>query len=437
MSTASDKKGLVLVAVLWVIMVLIVIAAGVGRNSRLDTKVCLVRTDEFRCKWTCRAGTERAIAVLNDDLRGSDSLEDLWSENDTDFNDVRLGECIFTVQVTDEASKLNINTVSREQLLRLEREGMTEEIADAIIDWRDDDDEPRGGGAEAGYYENLRYGYRIRNAPFKTIRELLMVKGVAEQMLYGEDTNLNGRLDYNEKDGDESAPPDNEDDKLDKGWIAYFTCYSYDKNKDASGNERTNINKADENTLRQELNLTPGHAKWIVENRSYESIADLINEDSPKEAKKGSNNDSDENVIAERLDLQTFKDIADKITVNDEEIIPGKVNVNTGPREVLAALLGDDETSKQLADEIVTYRDSLVSGMQSIGEVLNVQSMSVKTFKKIANNITTRCVARVDRGMVRGTRLRTEAVVDRNQSPCKTLYWYQGAGPTVVRPETQ
>jgi hypothetical protein len=48
MSTAIDNKGLVLVAVLWVIMVLIVIAAAVGRNARLDTKVCAVRTDELQ-----------------------------------------------------------------------------------------------------------------------------------------------------------------------------------------------------------------------------------------------------------------------------------------------------------------------------------------------------------------------------------------------------
>jgi type II secretory pathway component PulK len=444
MGTAGNEKGLVLVAVLWVIMVLIVIAASVGRNSRLDTKVCLVRTDEARCKWVCRAGTERAIAVLNEDLRGSDSLKDLWSENDTDFNDVRLGECIFTVRVVDEAGKLNVNTVTKEQLLRLERQGMTEEIADAIIDWRDKDDDPREGGAEVGYYKNLRYGYQIRNERFRTIRELLLVKGVTEEMLYGEDTNLNNRLDYSEKDGDESPPPDNEDDKLDRGWIAYLTCYSYDKNRDASGSERTNINEAEEETLVQELNISRPHAKWIVEKRSYNSIADLIDEDSPKEPERDSSNDSDETVTAQRLDLQTFKDIADRITIANDEIIPGKVNINTASREVLAALVGDDDTAEQLADAIITYRDSLLSGMQSIAEVLNVQSMNVKTFKKFANNITTRsdvftirCVARADRGRLSGTRLRTEAVVDRNQSPCKTLYWYQGAGPTILRPETQ
>jgi len=430
--------------VLWLVMVLILIAAVVGRNNRLDTKVCIARTEELRCKWACRAGMETAVAILNDDLRGSDNLTDLWSENDTDFNNVRLGECIFTVRVVDEASKLNINTVSREQLLRLEREGMTEEIADAIIDWRDKDDTPHQGGVERGYYQNLRYGYSIRNGLFRTIRELLLVKGVTEELLYGEYTNLNGELDYNEKDGDESPPADNRDDKLDQGWIAYLTCYSYDKNKDASGNERININEANEEKLTEELNISKPHAKWIVKNREkekYESIADLINDKSPKEAKRDSKEESDEAVA---LDLETFKDIADKITVDDKKRIPGKVNINTAPKEVLAVLLGGDETAKQLADEIINHRGSLLSGMQSIAEVLNVKSVNVKTFKKIANLITTRsdvftvrCLATADRGRVPGAKLQTEVVVDRSSTPCKIFYWYQGAGPSLRRPQAR
>ena len=444
MGATGGKKGLVIVAVLWVVMLLIVIVAVVGRNSQFDTKICVGRTDELRCRWACRAGVETAIAVLNDDLRGSDSLTDSWSENEEDFNNVKLEQCYLTVRVVDEASKLNVNMVSREQLLRLEDEGMTEEIADAIIDWRDKDDEPRGGGAEVGYYENLHYRYRIRNGRFRTIRELLLVKGVTEKLLYGEDTNLNGKLDYNEKDGDESPPADNQDDKLEKGWFAYLTCYSYDKNKDAIGNERININEADEEKLAEELNITESHAKWIVENRKkdkYKSITDLVNDKSPTGAKKDSKKNSDKAVP---LDLETFKNIADKITVDDKEKIQGKVNINTAPKEVLAALLDDDETAEQIADEIITHRDSLLSGMQSIAEVLNVKSVKVDTFKKIANYITTRsdvftvrCLAIADRGNVGGVKLQTEAVMDRSLTPCKILYWYQGPGPTLRGPQTQ
>ena len=434
MSSIGKKNGLVLVVVLWVVVVLMVMAAVLGRTSRLDTRVCLAGTEELRCKWACRGGIETAIAVLNDDFRASDCLTDSWSENDTDFNDVELKQCRFVVKVVDEASKLNVNTGTKEQLLGLE--GMTEAIADAVIDWRDEDDRPSATGVEGGYYQNLRYGYKIRNGPFKTIRELLLVRGVMAEVFYGEDTNFNGELDYNERDGDESPPPDDRDDELDEGWISYLTCYSYDKNKDAYGNERTNINEADEEKLQKSLEIKKSYARWIVENRKkekYKSIADLISEKSPKEAEEGSKEDSNE---AEPLDLQTFSKIADKITVNEDGEIPGRVNINTAPRAVLAALLGGSEAAERAADDIIAYRKDLMYGMQSIAEVLKVESVKISTFKEIANYITTRsdvftirCLAMADRGGVRGATLRSEAVVDRNSRPCKVLYWYQGVEP--------
>ncbi len=434
--TEGDKKGLVLVAVLWVVAVLMIIVATAGQTSRLDTKVCrLVRTEQLRCKWSCRAGIETAIGVLNEDFRESDSLTDLWSDNEEDLSNIKLEQCWFDVMVVDEASKLNVNTATKEQLLGLWY--MTEEIAEAIIDWRDKDDNPQTGGVEGGYYENMPFRYTIRNGPFRTIRELLLVRGVTPKLLYGEDTNFNGQLDYNERDGDKSPPPDDEDDELDEGWIAHLTCYSYDTNKDASGNNRININQANERQLERSLNINRSHAKWIVENRNrqnnrrYGSIADLINNNSSKEPTRGSREGSDQ---AEPLDLQTFYQIADKITVDNSQKIPGKVNINTASEDVLTALLGGDEAAEELARNIIIYRAGLIDGMQSIAEVMQAGTMKIDTFKKVAGYITTRsdvftvrCVATADRSGLSGATLQTEAIVDRSSTPCKILYWYQGA----------
>lgn len=411
MITKVNKKGLVLVTVLWVVVVLMVIVAVLGRKSRLDTKVCIARIEGIRCKWASRAGIEKAIGLLNEDTRESDCLTDFWSDNDEDFNDIWLESCRFTVRVVDESSKLNINTVTKGQLLELPE--MLEEIADAIIDWRDQDDTPSAGGVEGGYYENLPFGYMARNGPLRTIRELLLVKDVTPEMLYGEDTNFNNQLDYNEQDGDESPPNDDGDSELDKGWIAYLTCYSYDNNKDAEGNQRININNANENQLTSSLSISSSQAGGIVEGRPYESIGDLINEE---------------------LDLQTFNQIADKITVDDSEKIPGRVNINTASAIVLRALLGGGDLAEQLAENIVAYRETLLYGMQSIAEVMQVPSMTIDKFKQIAGLITTRsdvftirCVATADRNGKNGATLETETVVDRSSSPCKVLYWYQGA----------
>jgi len=284
------------------------------------------------------------------------------------------------------------------------------------------------------------------------IRELLRVKGVTQELLYGEDTNFNDKLDFNEMDGDDSWPPDNSDKKLDKGWIAYLSCYSYDKNVDGYGSRRVNINSANERRLSRSLNISRGQAKWIVEKRGndgFRSIGDLIGDNSPRDSSSnnsprdsssnnnnGERNPGNRDVPAEPLDTEAFKRIADQITTRDEQQIPGRINVNTAPREVLIALLGDDASAESLADAIIAYRSGLALGMTSIADLLDVQSMKVEKFKKIADMITVRsdvftvrCLAVAESRGVARTTLRTEAVVDRSSTPGSILYWYQGAGP--------
>ena len=237
------QEGLVIIAVLWTVVVLMVIVAVLGRTSRLDMKVTMARLDAVRGNWACRAGVEKAVAVLNEDETENDTLLDTWADNEEDFNDVMLEGCRLNIKVTDEASKLNINVATKEQLMGLPY--MLEEIADAILDWRDADDLPSGVGVEGGYYEGLEFGYRARNGPFQTIRELLLVKDVTGDLFYGEDTNRNGQLDYNERDGDASPPNDDGDDELDLGWIDYLTCYTPEENSVA----KVNINTAPEAVL--------------------------------------------------------------------------------------------------------------------------------------------------------------------------------------------
>jgi type II secretory pathway component PulK len=441
---------MVLAMVLWVVIVMTAIVTIVGQTNRLNTKMATGALDGVRCKWACRAGTESAIALLNDDLRASDCLQDLWSDNDTDFNNVQLERCAYSVRVTDEAGKLNVNTATREQLMALPY--MEEAIVDAILDWRDTDEEVRTEGAEAGYYENLPYPYTIRNGPFKTVRELLQVKGMTESLLYGEDMNLNGQLDSNERDGALSPPMDNGDDYLDRGWVAYLTCNSYERNVDADGNPRINVNQADERQLETALGITAGQARWIVQNRGqgYKSIGDLISGGSSQQtgpAGPGQNQGNQNNgpnpgnqntqgnqnnqAPPEPIDFQTFGRIADKVTIRGENRIPGKININTAPWEVLVVLFGGGDQAEQAAYSVVSQRSTLLYGFQSIADLASVQSVGIDLFKRVADQITVRsdvftihCYAKA---AISGATLQTECIVDRSEPPCKILYWYQGA----------
>ena len=385
-----------LVAVLWVMMLLSAIAAVIAASSRLESRMCLAEAEQTRARWALRAGVEKAIAVLTDDDRTTDSLTDIWADNAEELSDIPLDGCTLTITIHDESGKLNINTATAEQLLALD--GMTEEIVDAIVDWRDTDDTEEPSGAEVGYYLNLKHPYVIRNGNLQTVRELLLAKGVTNAMFYG-------------------------DGLVNAGWKDLFTVYSYDTNNDGEGNRRTNINTASQQRLQRDLGLRPAYARWIVQNRGsgFAGIGELLTDNSPKQAKTNINDAND----AEPLDWQTFADISDKIRVAGGTTVPGKVNVNTASRDVLTAFFEGDS---ELADAIVAARSGLGAGFDSPGAILLSGAMSLAQFRQFVNNMTVRSNVFTVRCMVvserTGARYESEAVLDRGQTGVPVLYWH-------------
>jgi len=409
-----------------------VMTAVLGRKSRLDMKVCLARMEAVQCKWACRAGIEKAIAVLNEDETENDSFLDLWSNNPEDFNDVMLNRCRFTVRVIDESSKLNINTATKEQLLGLP--DMVEEIADAIIDWRDSDDTPSGAGVESGYYESLPYGYIAGNGPFRTLRELLLVKDVTEELFYGEDTNLNGLLDYNERDGQESPPADDGDNVLDVGWAAYLTCYpveSSESDTEQSSEEQTQSSETQQQSS-EEQQETSGNQQQPSANQQQEPA----NQDrTPTNQSQTSGNAGQTSTNAQQASGNAEQTSASASQTSETGQTLTKININTASDIVLTALLGGTDEAYQTAQAIIAYRDSLAEGIEEISELTEEGIISEDVFEQLSGYMVTRsdiftirCVATADRNGVSGTTLRTEAVIDRSTKPCRILFRYQETG---------
>ncbi len=157
--------------------------------------------------------------------------------------------------------------------------GMTEEVADAILDYLDEDEETRPYGAEFDdYYRDLQTPYKPPNGPIHSIEQLLLVRGVTPQLLFGYDVNRNGYLDQNELtmmnsgiqpgaapgslptaamiDPEAGQPPP-------LGWAAYLTLHSAEKNVDmAEGLPRVNINSDDLTVLYEDLVTVLGDASW-------------------------------------------------------------------------------------------------------------------------------------------------------------------------------
>lgn len=160
-------------------------------------------------------------------------------ENDETATTLRFG-------LADESGKLNLNALGRlvgddeegqerARNVLLTLPGMTNETADAILDWIDEDDEERQYGAEYGYYE--QFGYEPRNGPLQSLDELLLIRGVTPQLVYGFDANRNGIIDAEEAQAASAAadlPP--------LGWMAFLTVHSRESNRRLDGSEKININ---------------------------------------------------------------------------------------------------------------------------------------------------------------------------------------------------
>ncbi len=128
-------------------------------------------------------------------------------------------------------------TVARGSLMHLP--GMTEPIADAILDWIDSDTTPRDFGAEDEYYGALQPSYSARNAKIVSADELLPVRDMTPWLLYGGDLNRNGRTDSDEPDPSSLSGVDNSEGAMTRGWSAYLTGMSKNKSTSSSSSSTT------------------------------------------------------------------------------------------------------------------------------------------------------------------------------------------------------
>ncbi len=192
--TLASQKGIALFLVLWVLTILMVIVFSFSFMARTETHSTLSFKERMEKKFIAEAGLERGIMELfyrsvykNQTLiiEGSE----VWKTDGTSYNG-QIGDGHYTVSVMDESGKVDINTASdivfKNLLINVGVQGEEiDTIVDSIMDWRDPDDFHRLHGAESDYYMSLPNPYSAKNANFDTLEELLLVKGMTSEILYG------------------------------------------------------------------------------------------------------------------------------------------------------------------------------------------------------------------------------------------------------------
>ena len=436
-------KGSVLVGLLWCLALLSVIVVGVMHTARMDLQVVKNFDDRIQAHYLALAGVEKAKALLYQNARersrsGVNHSGKLYNDEEQ-FRDVTLGRGTFRVMrrgrqdegggmvfgVSDEESRLNINQATVDQFTNVV--GMTPDIAAAIVDWRSADNAPvTPGGAKSDYYLSLQPPYLPRMGPFQTVREMLMVRGVTTDSLFGQDADQNGLLGSSEN-GPDGMPLDDQGNSLeDAGWSAMMTVDSLVNDLTAAGEDRVNIQSADQTALTGVRGITASIAQAIIAYRGqnqFKSVADLLDVTAPGRNQGGNaranvpgGQPSGPKVISEDL----LRDIADDLTATGQDMA-GTINVNTAGIDVLMCLPG---VERQLAQAIISYRQS-EGFLPNIAYLLKVPGMTHDIFKQIAPLTTVRSetfrIISEGRVTSSGARQRIQAIVHVGLTDVDTL----------------
>jgi general secretion pathway protein K len=199
------RRASILIIVLWILSFLTMLVVNLAFMVRTQLQFADHLQDRMKMYYLAKAGIERAVAELYlDETPAADSLNESWANNEKLFKDFPLGvgvisleykaggssseEGLYLYGATDEGARIDINSAPEDVLVSLlERVGKVEaedaiDLARSIMDWRDKDVALSTGGAENDYYQGLTDYYECKNGNFQIAEELLLVKGMTEEI---------------------------------------------------------------------------------------------------------------------------------------------------------------------------------------------------------------------------------------------------------------
>jgi type II secretory pathway component PulK len=259
--------------------------------------------------YNAKSGLAHARALLMSDDPATDSLEEDWATLIQQPIELDNGQA--QVLILDSSSRLNLNAATRDMLLRLP--GATEDIVDAIIDWRDSDSEPLPLGAESDYYLTLDPPYEAKNMPFHSLDELLLVRGVTPQIFYGDE---------------QAGQP---------AWRDLLTTASEEPPLDAEGNERVVIGGGGQSGQSQGFQTFRSRFSRVFTSEEMQRIRDRWPFPSLSAF-----------LSLPGVERNKLLSVLDQVQVSpNAQGQPLKVNVNTAGADVLALLPGMTEEKAQ------------------------------------------------------------------------------------------
>lgn len=419
------RRGFVIVVVAVVIMLITLAAYGYLSLMEVENRAALARGDQLQAEAVAYSGRELLAAVLETPrakrppgVEENDVAElfgGVLVDGDREARDAEERQGHFSILAhntsdaaahtwrfgyENESARLHLATLlqwdrqqpgaGRAALMNLT--DMDESTADAILDWVDADDAARDQGAESTYYLGLDPPMRPRNALPPSLDELLLVRGVTRERLFGPDRDASFDVEDGEADSGSGARTSTGGDTR-LPWSRCLTVHARERDETHDGRKRILLNQPNLAQLHQELSAVfePSWASFIIAYRQFGPHAGsqegAAAESLPVDLSRppAHNIQSPLELIGQRVGIPTGEQdktevfaspwldepgqmreylpkLMDEVTVGSGLPIPGRINVNLAPREVLAAIPGFDLA---LAERIVGSR--AMSGGDELG----------------------------------------------------------------------
>ncbi len=454
--SCSNEEGLSLISTLWILTLLSILATQLLYSIHLEQRAQRNFLHREKFHYAARAGFEWALALLRDDQIPFDALGENWGEPiEGQIEDGIQGGNLLTysVNIIDEASKINLNTADVSLILNLlvhiganPDDAFTQELANNIVEGQ----------------------------PYRTVRALAGVDDMSAELLYGVQQNSSAPVQSTTQQEETAIPVTETGTRQENiptsgiGLVHLATVYSIDTNTDAEGQERVNVNTAESSQLTQIQGnngpvFTPDEAESFIQQREFDQIAALVdiqavsdelfnsvrarlttqgneeqdNQEKEQQAENGQININTADIetlqslegidegIAQRivahrnsqgnfqnidalkevkmLTQDEFVSIADKVTIKDEETLSGLININTAPPETLALLPGMDGEKAQAivarreeevpnTPEIQNLTAEEIKGnpFTAISQLLEIEEIDFETFRNIVDWVTYR-----------------------------------------------
>ena len=247
---AARRRGAVLIVALIVTAVLASMVLVLSRSMRVEVQAAGNQAAAAQALGAERAAEQYALGLLTTDMTTVQNLTD--DQFQVHVGDQGSGATFLIVRpnyddqtlplygLVEEGSKININSAGQSVLYNFVQD---EDTLSAIQQWR------TANGVDS-YYNSLPTPYQCKGAPFESVEELLMVRGITRQIMYGDGTAppLGQRTNILSNTGANAVLSDSQ---LSRGVFDLLTIWSAEPTSLPDGTQRVQVTSS--NTLRRLL----------------------------------------------------------------------------------------------------------------------------------------------------------------------------------------